>query len=98
MPQSQEAKEWPGLWAVLGVKTGGSALRPVGGNLWVSIIVVLLSVSAAIFSGTFSTFYKSKSCTLKTNSYHRIDWETTDRLLRKTHYKLKEVLPARIAG
>ncbi len=39
MPQSQEVKEWPGLWAVRGVETGGTVLRPVGGNLWVSPII-----------------------------------------------------------
>ncbi len=42
MPQSQEVKEWPGLWAVRGVETGGSDLHPVGGNLWVFPIVPLL--------------------------------------------------------
>ncbi len=38
MSQSQEVKEWPGFWAVRGVETGGTALRPVGGILWVSFI------------------------------------------------------------
>ncbi len=38
MPQSQEVKEWPGLWAVRGVEIGGSALRPVGGIYWCPLL------------------------------------------------------------
>ncbi len=38
MPRSLEVKEWPGLWAVRGGETGGSAFHPVVANFWVSLI------------------------------------------------------------
>ncbi len=59
MPQSQEVKEWPDLWAVRGVEAGGSALQPVGGNIWVSPIDLYPFVGhLAIFSWPAVIFYQ----------------------------------------